>query len=196
MGLLQSRSRSQQMFAISVCRIVFDQCLLNHSTIFLPNLVWWCIIMRRCVMQKNWFTIINVKATARAYRIKIWRFLLYLLNCWSVSRGGDWGTWDWFGTLGAGSPAATTGSSPDGDKGMWDLLWALGAGSPAATSGSSPGGDKGMWDLLWALGAESPAATSGSSPGGDKGMWDLFWALGARSPSATGGLNLGGNRGT
>ena len=55
--------------------------LLNH---FLPNLVWWCIIMRRCVLQKNWFTIFNVKVTVRAYIIKILLFLLYLLNCWSV----------------------------------------------------------------------------------------------------------------
>ena len=54
---------------------------LNH---FLPNLVWCCIIMRRCVMQKNWFTSFSVKVTARVYIIKIWLFLLYLLNCWSV----------------------------------------------------------------------------------------------------------------
>ena len=47
----------------------------------LPNLIWWCIIMRWCVMQKNWFTIFNVKVTARAYIIKIWLFLLYLLTC-------------------------------------------------------------------------------------------------------------------
>ena len=40
--------------------------------------------MRRCVMQKNWFTIFNVKVTARAYIIRIWLFLLYLLNCWSI----------------------------------------------------------------------------------------------------------------
>ena len=53
----------------------------NH---LLPNLVWWCIITRRCVMGKNWFIIFSVKVTARAYLIKIWLFLLYLLNCWSV----------------------------------------------------------------------------------------------------------------
>ena len=35
-------------------------------------------------MQKNWFTIVIVKVTARAYMINIWLFLLYLLNCWSV----------------------------------------------------------------------------------------------------------------
>ena len=66
-------------------------CLLNISwtaqplkIFFLPNLVWWCIIMRRCVIQKNWFTILNVKVTVRAYIIKTWLFLLYLLICWSV----------------------------------------------------------------------------------------------------------------
>ena len=66
---------------LSVCPIVSAPEPLNH---FLPNLVWWCIIMRWCVMQKNWFTIFNVQVTARAYIIKIWLFSLYLLNCWSV----------------------------------------------------------------------------------------------------------------
>ena len=41
----------------------------NH--LFLSNLVWWCIIMRQCVMQKNWFTTFNVKVTARVYVIKV-----------------------------------------------------------------------------------------------------------------------------
>ena len=40
--------------------------------------------MRWCVMQKNWFTIFNVKVTARASIIKIWLFLLYVLNYWSI----------------------------------------------------------------------------------------------------------------
>ena len=35
-------------------------------------------------MQKKWFTVFNIKVTARAYVIKIWLFLLYLLKCWSV----------------------------------------------------------------------------------------------------------------
>ena len=35
-------------------------------------------------MQKNWFTVFKVKVTARAYIIKIWLYLLYLLNSWSV----------------------------------------------------------------------------------------------------------------
>ena len=40
--------------------------------------------MRWCVMQKNWFTVFSVKVTTRAYIIKIWLFLLHLLNCWSI----------------------------------------------------------------------------------------------------------------
>ena len=55
--------------------------LLNH---FLPNMVLWCIVMRWCVMQKNVFIIFNVKVTARAYIIKMWQFLLYLLKRWSI----------------------------------------------------------------------------------------------------------------
>ena len=42
--------------------------------------------MRWSVMKKNWFTIFNVKVTARAYITKIWLFLLCLLNFWSVCR--------------------------------------------------------------------------------------------------------------
>ena len=33
--------------------------------------------------QKDLFAIFKVKVTARAHVIKIWQFLLYLLNCWS-----------------------------------------------------------------------------------------------------------------
>ena len=40
--------------------------------------------MGQCVLQKNWVSILNVKITARAYIIKIWLFLLYLLSCCSV----------------------------------------------------------------------------------------------------------------
>ena len=53
----------------------------NH---FRPNLVLWCIIMRWSCMWKNLFTIFKVKVTVRAYLLKIWLFLLYLLNCWFV----------------------------------------------------------------------------------------------------------------
>ena len=35
-------------------------------------------------MWKNWFTIFNVKVTTRAYIVKIWLFLQYLINCWSI----------------------------------------------------------------------------------------------------------------
>ena len=54
--------------------------------------------MSQSDMQENWFTVFNVKVTARAYIIKIWLFLLYLKNGWSI--------WNqtWFGstTLWAG----------------------------------------------------------------------------------------------
>ena len=49
-----------------------------------PNLVWWYIIISQSATQKNWFIVFYVKVTVRAYIIKIWLFLLYLLNCWSV----------------------------------------------------------------------------------------------------------------
>ena len=42
------------------------------QNILLPNLVWLCIIIiSQNVMQKNWFTVFNVKVTVRAYIIKI-----------------------------------------------------------------------------------------------------------------------------
>ena len=75
---------------LSVCPIVSAWYLLNHSTIFyfliffLANLVLWCIIMRWWVIYKNLFTLFIVKVTPRAYLIKIWLFLLYFLNYWSV----------------------------------------------------------------------------------------------------------------
>ena len=51
--------------------------------ILFPILVLWCIIMSQSVMQKDWFSIFKAKVTARAFMIKLWQFLLYLLNCWS-----------------------------------------------------------------------------------------------------------------
>ena len=83
--------RGYNGITLSVCPCV-RSCPLNifwtaHHLFFffLPNCVWWCIRMRWCVMRgKKWFTIVNVNVTASAYIIKIWLFLLYLLNCWSV----------------------------------------------------------------------------------------------------------------
>ena len=49
-----------------------------------PNLVWLCSMISQSVIQKNWFTMFNVKVTARAYIIKTWLFLLFLQNCWLV----------------------------------------------------------------------------------------------------------------
>ena len=74
---------------LSICKSVYVSnrvCSMSPEPLnhFLPNLVRWFIIMRRCVMWKNWFTIFNVKVTARAYIIKRRPFLLYLLSCWYV----------------------------------------------------------------------------------------------------------------
>ena len=54
------------------------------QNILSPNLVWLCSIISQSVMQKNWFTLLNVKVTAKACIIKVWLFLLYRLSCWSV----------------------------------------------------------------------------------------------------------------
>ena len=67
----------------SICPCLSGQYLLITQPFF-TKLDMACIIMRQCVMQKNWFTIFNVKVTARAYIIKIWLFLLYLLHCWPI----------------------------------------------------------------------------------------------------------------
>ena len=67
------------------CLWMFVQMISSEpQNILLPNMVWLCSIIGQSVMQKNWFTLFNVKVTGRAYIIKIWLFLLYLLNCWFV----------------------------------------------------------------------------------------------------------------
>ena len=57
--------------------------LLNHQAFCVQT--WYCdaSLGVQSVMQKDCFAIFKVKATARAHMIKIWQFLLYLLNCWS-----------------------------------------------------------------------------------------------------------------
>ena len=56
---------------------------LNH---ILPNLVWWCIIPRRCVMRKNGLPTLMPRSQQGAYIIKIWLlYLLCLLNCCSIA---------------------------------------------------------------------------------------------------------------
>ena len=60
---------------------MFVQTIYSEpQNILLPNLVCLCNIISQNFMQKNWFTVFNVKVTTRAYIIKIWLFL----NCWSV----------------------------------------------------------------------------------------------------------------
>ena len=53
------------------------------SNILFSNLALWFIIMSQSVMKKRLICYFKVKVTARAHMIKIWQFLLYLLNCWS-----------------------------------------------------------------------------------------------------------------
>ena len=63
---------------------MFVQIFSELQYILLPNLVLSYSIISQSVMQKNRFIVFNVKVTARAYIIKIWLFLLYLLNYLSV----------------------------------------------------------------------------------------------------------------
>ena len=63
---------------------MFVRIFSEPQNILLPYLVWLCSIMSQSVMQKNQFTVFNVKVTVRAYITKLWLFLLYFLNCWSV----------------------------------------------------------------------------------------------------------------
>ena len=75
MGLLRSRSRSQQRFKMSlnICPawgfVHVNDCVHSVSpeplTHFLPNWYGWCSIMSLSVMQKNWFTVFNVKVTVK-----------------------------------------------------------------------------------------------------------------------------------
>ena len=60
---------------VSDCGRMISPYMLNH---FLPDVAWWCIIMRQCVLQKNWFTIFNVRVVARAYIIK-YDYFCYVL---------------------------------------------------------------------------------------------------------------------
>ena len=87
MGLLCLRSWSQWKFKMSVdvwMMVMFVQMISSKPpNILFSNLVLCCIIMRQSVMQTDWFAFFKVKVTARAHMIKIWQFLLYLLNCWS-----------------------------------------------------------------------------------------------------------------
>ena len=60
--LLFSWSKSQWS---SECRWLFGQTVSSDKF----NLVWWCIIMSQCVIQKHYFAIIKAKAHIM---IKIW----------------------------------------------------------------------------------------------------------------------------
>ena len=55
--LLFSRSNSKSQWS-SECRWLFGQTVSSDKF----NLVWWCIIMSQCVIQKHYFAIIKAKA--------------------------------------------------------------------------------------------------------------------------------------
>ena len=66
-------STSQRIFKISMNFCPDD--IFWTAVHLLPNLVWWCSIMRRSIMQGKMFAIFNIKVTARVHLIKIWHFL-------------------------------------------------------------------------------------------------------------------------
>ena len=65
MGLLHTRSRSQR----SSCSECVQRISSEPQNILLPILIWLCSIINQSVMQKNWFTVFNVKATAKGQMI-------------------------------------------------------------------------------------------------------------------------------
>ena len=65
-GILESPCPCVRLF---VCLSAgFVQKISSEQFIVLYlNLIWWCIVRRRCVMHKNWDAIFKVKVTIRAY---------------------------------------------------------------------------------------------------------------------------------
>ena len=49
--------------------------------ILFPNLVLWCIIMSRSVMQKDWFAVFKFRVTVRAHLI---RYDCFYHVCWTA----------------------------------------------------------------------------------------------------------------
>ena len=82
MGLLFKVKVTAEVQNVSDC--LSRRYCPEPQNILVPNLVWLCSIISQNVLEKNWFTVFNVKVTIRAYIIKILLFLLYLLNYWLV----------------------------------------------------------------------------------------------------------------
>ena len=60
--------------SISLCiRLLgFTQKIFSEQLYILySNLVWWCVVLSWCVMQKNWDAIFKVKDTIMAFDRKI-----------------------------------------------------------------------------------------------------------------------------
>ena len=76
----------------NVSECLSGQYLLNHWSFryqtWYGNAASWARVWYR----KKWLAAFNVKVTARAYIIKMWLFLHYLLNCWSICNQ------TWFGS--------------------------------------------------------------------------------------------------
>ena len=89
-GLLRSRSKSQQSFKMLV-NVCLDD-IVWPTKLFVTKLGMPCSIMSQSVMQKNWYSVFKVKVTGRTYIFNIGLFLLYHQKCWSV--------WNqtWFGS--------------------------------------------------------------------------------------------------
>ena len=69
----------------SKCRCLSRWYFLNRQTFCSQTRIVMHHNERECHAKKKPFAIFKVKVTARARIIKIWQFLLYLLNCWSFS---------------------------------------------------------------------------------------------------------------
>ena len=69
---------------ISNYQWMFVQMLSSETlNLLLLNLVWWCNIMSQIVFEKDWFAVFKIMVIVMDNVIKIWQFLLHLLNCWS-----------------------------------------------------------------------------------------------------------------
>ena len=85
--ILESPCPCVRLFSC-ICLPGFVQKISSEQlSLLYPNLVWWCIVLSRCIMQKNGDAIFKFKVTIRDFIITIWQFQLYLLNwCFFCNR--------------------------------------------------------------------------------------------------------------
>ena len=61
-----------------ICLPGFVQKIFSEQlNLLYLNLIWWSIVLSRCVVHKNWDAIFKVKVTIRTCIITIWLFQLY-----------------------------------------------------------------------------------------------------------------------